>query len=105
MRFLKSNNIFDENLYNELRLTQEWMPLISTIREKYPKFCFKDINPNNINYYRDKCDAIKAYEIAKDELIKKIGKEKFSDLTFQQINKKINMIDNKIPLVDFDLYY
>ena len=105
MRFLKSNNIFDENLYNELRSTQEWMPLISTIREKYPKFCFKDINPNNINYYWDKCDAIKAFEIAKNELIKIIGKEKFSDLTFQQIYKKINNINNKIPLVDFDLYY
>ena len=49
--------------------------------------------------------ALKAFETAKDKLILEIGKDKCYELTQTQLIKKINKLDNKIPLIDFDLYY
>ena len=42
-RFLKTNKIFDEQSYNDLRDKQEWMPQLGNIHKKYPKFCFRNI--------------------------------------------------------------
>ena len=42
---------------------------------------------------------------AKQILIKKIGKDNYSELTHDQLIKKYNLIDNKIPNIDIDLYY
>ena len=105
MRFLKSNKIYDEISYNQLKEKQEWIVSLGDINKKYPKFCFRHIYPNNINYYWDKNEALKALIIAKNILIKKIGRDRYSELTYDQLMKKYSLIDNKIPNIDIDLYY
>jgi superfamily II DNA or RNA helicase len=105
MKFLKSNKIFDEILYNKLKEKQEWIVSLGDIKKKYPKFCFRHIHPNNINYYWNKIEAIDATIITKDLLINKIGRDNYSELTHDQLIKKYNLIDNKIPNIDIDLYY
>ena len=60
---------------------------------------------NNIKYYWNKKDAIDALNNAKNILIQKIGKDNYSELTYEQIIKKYNLIDNKIPNIDIDIYY
>jgi superfamily II DNA or RNA helicase len=105
-RFLINNNVNDEISYNKLyELNKKWMQNIKNIKKKYPHFCFMNINPNKNLYYINKEEAIQKYSLAIILLKKEIGSEKFSDLTQSQIIKKINIIDPKIPLVDFDLYY
>jgi superfamily II DNA or RNA helicase len=105
MKFLKANKIFDEISYNQLKEKQKWIVSLGDIKKKYPKFCFRHIHSNNINYYRNKKEAIYATIIAKDILIKKIGRDNYSELTHDQLIKKYNLIDNKIPNIDIDLYY
>ncbi len=55
-------------------------------------------------YYWNKKEALYATIIAKDLLIKKIGGYNYSELTHDQLIKKYNLIDNKIPNIDVDLY-
>lgn len=105
MRFLRKNNIYDEITYNEMKEKQNWMIDLGLIRDKYPKFCFRDIHPYSRNYYWTKTDGLIKYKIAYQELINKIGKNKITELIYESLIKKINDIDNKIPLTDFDLYY
>ena len=105
MKFLKSNKIFDEISYNKLKENQHWIVSLGDIKKKYPKFCFRHIHPNNINYYWNKKEAINATIITKDLLIKQIGRDNYSELTHDQYIKKYNLIDNKIPNIDIDLYY
>ena len=105
LKFLKSNMIYDEISYNKLKETQNWMVSLGDIMSKYPKFCFRHIHPNNMNYYWNKKEALDAIIITKDLLIKKIGKDNYSELTHAQLIKKYNLIDNKIPNIDIDLYY
>ena len=104
-KFLKANQIYDELSYNLLRKKQKWIIPIGEIIIKYPKFCFRDIHPNNIIYYWNKNKAIEATIIAKNLLIKKMGRDNYSELTHDQLIKKYNLIDNKIPNIDIDLYY
>ena len=52
--FLKALKIFDEITYNNLRNNHKWMVPLGGIKNKYPKFCFRDIHPYNINYYWNK---------------------------------------------------
>ena len=105
-RFLINNDVNDEISYNKLyELNKKWMQSIKNVKKKYPYFCFMNINPNKNLYYMHKEEAIEKYNLAIILLKKEIGSEKFSDLTQSQIIKKINAIDPKIPLVDFDLYY
>lgn len=104
-KFLRSNNIINEISYNELKSTMKWMPQLGLIHKKYPKFCFRDIHPDSIDYYWDLEDAIININIAKKILRKNIGKDIFSDLTYGKIIKEINTINKKIPLIDIDLYY
>ena len=105
IKFLKSNKIYDEVSYNKLKENQEWLISLGEIQKKYPKFCFRNIHPNNINYYWNKKDAENAIIIVKNLLIKKIGRDNYSELTYEQVIKKYNLIDNKIPNIDIDLYY
>jgi hypothetical protein len=105
IKFLKSNKLYNEILYNQLKETQEWLVSLGEIQTKYPKFCFRHIHPNNINYYWTKQEALNAIIIAKNLLIKKIGRDNYSELTHDQLIKKYNLIDNKIPNIDIDLYY
>lgn len=105
LKFLKNNKIYDELNYNKLKETQNWMVSLEEINKKYPKFCFRHIHPNNINYYWDKKNANKAYKICNNKLFIEIGKEKYRKLTFTQKINKINELDNKIPNIDFELYY
>jgi hypothetical protein len=75
------------------------------IKTKYPKFCFRQIHPNNINYYWDKKEALKAFKICSNKLINDIGKEKYRRLDSRYKLNKINELDKKIPIINFDLYY
>lgn len=105
MKFLKSNKIYDEISYNKIKEKQKWLVSLGDINKKYPKFCIRHIHPNNMDYYWNKKEALDATIIAKDLLIKKIGRDNYSELTHDQLIKKYNLIDNKIPNIDIDLYY
>lgn len=104
-RFLKNNNIYDEKSYNKLKDINNWMPDLGLIHDKYPKFCFRNIHSNNNKYYWNKLDALKAYDVCNNKLIETIGKEKYRRFNAQQKLEKINELDNRIPLINFDLYY
>ena len=58
-----------------------------------------------MNYYWNKNEAIEAIKNTKDILIKKIGRDNYSELTHDQLIKKYILIDNRIPNIDIDLYY
>jgi superfamily II DNA or RNA helicase len=105
MRFLRKNNIYDERRYNQFREINNWIPEIGNIHKKYPKFCFRNIHPNNINYYWDKQEAIEAYTICDEILMIKLGKDKYRKCNNNNKLIKINELDNKIPNINFDLYY
>ena len=105
LKFLKSNKLYDEISYNKLKEKHNWIIDLGKIKKKYPKFCFRHIHPNNMDYYWNKKEALDATIIAKNILIKKIGRDNYSELTHDQLIKKYNLIDNKIPNIDVDLYY
>ena len=105
MKFLKSNRLYDEILYNQLKETQEWLVSLGEIQTKYPKFCFRHIHPNNINYYWTKQEALNAYELCNNKLINDMGKDKYRKLNSRYKLNKINELDKKIPIINFDLYY
>ena len=105
LKFLKSNKIYDEISYNKLKEKQKWILDLGGLQTKYPKFCFRHIHPNNINYYWNKKEALDAYEICNNKLIIELGKEKYKRYNSQQKLEKINELDNKIPIINFDLYY
>jgi len=105
MRFLRKNNIYDERSYNHFREINNWIPEIGYIHEKYPKFCFRNIHPNNINYYWDKQEALNAYTLCDEILMIKLGKDKYRKCNYNNKLIKINELDNKIPIINFDLYY
>jgi superfamily II DNA or RNA helicase len=105
LRFLKSNLIYDEISYNKLKEKQNWIVELGGIQTKYPKFCFRHIHPNNMDYYWDKKGALGAYELMNNKLVDTSGKEKYRKYTSQQKLEKINELDKKIPPIKFDLYY
>lgn len=103
--FLKINNINDEITYNKLKENHEWLISIGKIKEKYPKFGFRLIHPNNINYYWNKKDAEQSFEFNDNKLKEELGKEKYKKLDFANKLYKISKMDIKIPNIDFNLYY
>ena len=105
MKFLKSNKIYDEISYNKLKETQNWIVDLGGLQTKYKNFCFRNIHPNNINYYWNKKEAQEAYEICNNKLIIEFGKEKYRRYNSQQKLEKINELNKKIPIINFDLYY
>ena len=105
IKFLKNNKIYDEISYNKLRESQKWIIDLSNLQNKYPKFNFRNIHPNNTSYYWNKEEAIKAYELCNNKLTIEIGKEKYRKYNSQQKLEKINKMDKKIPIINFDLYY
>ena len=105
LKFLKSNKIYDEISYNKLKEKQDWIIDLGGLQTKYPKFCFRHIHPNNIDYYWNKKEAREAYEICNNKLIIKLDKEKYKRLDSRYKLNKINELDNKIPIINFDLYY
>ena len=105
IKFLKSNKIFDEITYNKLKENQKWIIDLGEIQTKYPKFCFRHIHPDNINYYWNKNEAIFAFDICNNKLINDLGKEKYRRLDSRYKLNKINELDNKIPIINFNLYY
>ena len=98
--FLKSNNIFDETSYNNLyENNNDWMVKLENIKERYPKFNFQIIHPKKKLYYRTKEEAIDNYNKCLINIQnKKILKYKLIDRLIE-----INKIDNKIPMINFDL--
>ena len=105
MRLLKENNITNEIEYNEFAKSDYYnIPDIANIRKTYPQFCFKDII-DNTDYYSTKEEAEEAIEQCKRELIDNIGLKRFKKLDYDEKIKKFNLINNKIPNIDLDLYY
>ena len=106
IRMLKKNNCVDESGYNKLyELNKSWMCELGKTKDKYPKFNFQILNPNNLNYYWKKEDAKNAIKNAEFKLIESIGKDKFKRSNSKVKMDKIIEIDNKIPPIDLDLYY
>lgn len=106
MKFLRKNNIVDEQSYNVLyEGNKSWMCGLGEIKKKYPKFSFQQIHPDKSKYYLDKKTALEAYKKAKEVVKKNIGSDNFSELVFSQQIKKIIKIDEKIPPINLDLYY
>ncbi len=105
LKFLKSNKIYDEISYNKLKEKQNWIVDLGGIQTKYKNFCFRNIHPNNINYYWNKKEAHEAYKICNNKLIIDLGKEKYRRLDSRYKLNKINELDKKIPIINFDLYY
>lgn len=107
MNYLKINNVCDEISYIKLKKIQEWLPDLGNIfsHNKYNKFNFKSIHPNNKLYYINKEDAINSYNKINLSLQEKIGKEKYRRYDAQQKLDKIIELDNMIPPIKFDFYY
>jgi len=105
LKFLKSNKIYDEISYNKLKEKQNWIVDLGGLQTKYKNFCFRNIHPNNINYYWNKKEALEAYEICNNKLIIELGKEKHKRLDSRYKLNKINELDIKIPNINFNLYY
>jgi len=105
LKFLKNNKIYDEISYNKLKEKQNWIVDLGGLQTKYKNFCFRNIHPNNINYYWNKKEAQEAYEICNNKLIIELGKEKYRRYNSQQKLEKINELNKKIPIINFDLYY
>lgn len=103
--FLKNNKIYDEISYNKLKETQQWMIDLDNIQKKYPKFGFRHIHPKNLYFYWNRSDAEEAYNSTCETVINKIGKDKFKRLNNNTKFNKIFELNNKIPNVNFDLYY
>jgi superfamily II DNA or RNA helicase len=103
--YLSINKVVDEKTYNELQEKNIWMPIISNIRKKYKRFCFRDIDPNKNNYYTTKEECINAIEIATNILKKNIGMKKYYEMKNIIKLKNINMIDKKIPKINYNLYF
>lgn len=104
-KFLKNNNVYDEETYNDFIKNHDWMPVLGEIQKRYPKFCFKHIHPNNTYYYSTKQMALDAYKNAEFELSIGPDKEKYKKINKQQKMKGVCDIDNKIPNMNFNLYY
>lgn len=106
MRFLRKNECWDESTYNGLwEKNKIWMCEIGKLKDKYPKFSFQQIYPYKDKFYKTKDEAVEGIKKATIKLNKQIGKERVDELTQSQLNKKICKIDEKIPLVNLDLYY
>lgn len=103
--FLRHNNVTDERSYNQLRFIENsWMPVFDKIREKYPSFCFRDIISNTNLYYCDKKEAIEALRFVENELMEE-DFEGYNELLSHEKLVKINKINNKIPLIELEMYY
>lgn len=105
INFLKANKIYDEIKYNKLKEKHDWMPDLGNIHNKYKKFCFRDINPNNREYYWDKQDAHLASDTCNKTLLEQLGKDKLKKITSIKKIEKIKELDSKIPPYNLNLYY
>lgn len=103
--FLINNNVMDEVSYNKLSKTRKWIPYIWLIRRIYPKFCFKNIHPNNRKFYRTKNDAQIALDKCVKIIINNVGIRRFRKYTSDKKLKESHNIDKKIPPIHFDFYY
>lgn len=105
IKFLKTNKLYDEVSYNQLREKQEWMITLGEIQTKYPKFCFRNIHPSNLDFYWLKSEAIEAYTISNNKLMNEMCRDKYRRLNSQNKLNKLNEINKLIPNINFDLYY
>jgi len=95
-RFLRNNKIYDEIKYRITREKNKWLCDLGIIREKYPKFCFRDINPNSINYYWEKNIAVLEKEKIINDLINEIGYDKYKRYDNKDLNDRIKENNNMI---------
>lgn len=106
MRFLKINNCWDEESYNELwENNKNWMCDIGRLKDKYPKFTFQQIHPLKNKYYETKEEAKEGIKKATIKLVEIEGKDKVKKYNNQIRLKKIIEIDNQIPYTNLELYY
>ena len=81
------------------------MPILSNLKEKYPKFCFQILHPKRNEYYENKGDAENSYEKYYQQIKNIIGRIKWNNLNSQKKLEKTTELDSKIPPINFDLYY
>lgn len=103
-RFLRENDIYDEITYNKFQEMNQWIPEFNKLRDKYKKFCFRDIHPLNKTFYWTKKECVNKYNKILSKLKKEHGDNIF-DFTQRELFEKINNIDKKIPMMNFNLYY
>ena len=88
MKFLKANKIRTPDEYKSLYEKNEWIPKLSSIREKYPKFNFQELDWERNRYYKT-LDEFEKYSLSGEDI-----------MIFEQKIK-----DKKIPNIDVELYY
>jgi superfamily II DNA or RNA helicase len=101
VEFLKSNNVYDKITYEKLKETNIWMVDYDNLKIKYPKFCFRDLNKNSLNYYWTKDENEKAIEIAKNYLMNEMGDEFYYLNLKEQMDYFVNY-DKKIMIQDMN---
>ncbi len=104
-RFLKENNVYDELTYNLLEQKHKWMIEFGKIRERYKKFCFRDIHPYNRTFYWEKKECDNAILEASKMFKKQFASERSKRMTGHKKLIELNKIDNKIPNIDIEWYY
>ena len=105
IKFLRANKLYDEISYNLLRENQDWMITLGDIQTKYPKFCFRNIHPSNMDFYWEKSEAICAYKKSNDQLMNEMCRDRYRRLDLQDKLNKLNELNKLIPNINFDLYY
>ena len=114
IKFLKANNIYNDLTYNNFKnmhISHAWMPILGEIRQRYKKFCFKDINAiENANYYKTLNECNTACDNITNITIKEFGGEEQVTNMLKSIfnetnNKNILKYDTKIPLNKILYYY
>lgn len=105
MIFLKENNIYDEQTYNEKKNIIQWLPELENIKIKYPKFNFQLIHPLKNHYYQTKDEALSKYNEANEYLKNSMSIFNYLRLTKKDKNKLIFEGDGKIPEEFNTLYY
>jgi superfamily II DNA or RNA helicase len=101
--FLRLNNVNDKDTYNQLKNTNDWIPELEEVRRKYPKFYFQDILIDKTKFYLTKEESIHRYSEL-DKFLKN-NKRRYKEMNNLQKLTSIREIDEKIPDIDFDIYY
>ena len=103
-KYLISQKIYNESKYNELRSINKSLPSFLDLIQKYRKFCFRDLHPQRNIWYETKEEAVKASKDIKNIMTDE-EKEEYDYSNSSEQLELLNTKNNKIPLINFDLYY